>query len=270
MPEDEDENTKETKRTATFATRTNPHVVEDDKGVRYLRLTPDSCNQSAYDTRSPHRLVFEYMKAVVAACAAVPDPRRILLIGLGGGTLAMFLRRKLPDARIDIIEIDYRVAKLAKEAMGFKPDENMRVIYADAARELDPMHYGRTREHYDLIVIDAYGPMAPAEAIATGKFYRSCRAHTAQGGAVICHLWSTYCNPDFERMKHAFNDTFLETRCLRPKGASRVLVGFPEVQDAYLPPPHRPRDALWFVPRFDALRERWKLRFDAVKTMEWR
>ena len=46
-------------------------------------------------------------------------PCRVLCIGLGGGTLPLFLAHHFPGMVIDVVEIDPVVIAAAQEAMGF-------------------------------------------------------------------------------------------------------------------------------------------------------
>ena len=44
---------------------------------------------------------------------------RVLCIGLGGGTLPLFLQHHFPGMQVDVVEIDPIVLAAAEEAMGF-------------------------------------------------------------------------------------------------------------------------------------------------------
>ena len=65
------------------------------------------------------------------------DPRRFLVVGLGGGTLPMFLRKHYPNATIDAVDIDPEFVDTAKNFLRFREDELMRAHIADGRQFRD-------------------------------------------------------------------------------------------------------------------------------------
>ena len=59
-------------------------------------------NQTCTDLRDPKLLVFAYVRMVFAGLLVHPHPRKILVIGLGGGSIPTALSELFPDAGIDI------------------------------------------------------------------------------------------------------------------------------------------------------------------------
>ena len=72
------------------------------------------------------RLVFDYTRMMMAALYLNPSPQRVLIIGLGGGTLPGALQKILPAARIDAVEIDPAVVRVAGKYFGFVPGRQTR------------------------------------------------------------------------------------------------------------------------------------------------
>src|ERR1044072_8605383 len=70
--------------------------------------------QSCIDTRHPDRLVMRYPQMMLGALFVNPAPQSVLIVGLGGGTLPRALRKVLPNVRIDVVEIDPAVVRVAK------------------------------------------------------------------------------------------------------------------------------------------------------------
>ena len=73
-------------------------IVEDERNLRCLKFTlvRENSRQTCMDRNDPQRLVFDYAKMTLSALLLKPDPERILIIGLGGGTLPMALRDICP------------------------------------------------------------------------------------------------------------------------------------------------------------------------------
>lgn len=88
---------------------------------------------------------------------ATTPPRSILLLGLGGGTVARQCRYMFPAANITAVEADKDIITLARRAFGVR-DLGVRVIW-DRAEEF----LVRTRQRFDVIIEDAW-PMGPGQA----------------------------------------------------------------------------------------------------------
>jgi len=73
---------------------------------------------------------------MVLGLAFVEQPKRVLIVGLGGGTIPSLLRKHYPKMTIDVVDIDPDVVAVAKKYFGFHEDDAMHVRVADGA----PVH----------------------------------------------------------------------------------------------------------------------------------
>lgn len=78
--------------------------------------------QSAMNLRYPDLLSLAYTRKMMAFLLFNPTPARILLLGLGGGSLAKFCYRCLPDTQITAVEVNPRVIAL-REAFRIPADD---------------------------------------------------------------------------------------------------------------------------------------------------
>jgi spermidine synthase len=108
-----------------------PFLIED-QGVRALHFAPDQV-QSAMRIEAPYALSFRYTREMMGCLLFVPKPREVLLLGLGGGSLAKFCWRHLPDARIAVVENDPFVVALRDEFLVPPDDSRFHVHVGDAA-----------------------------------------------------------------------------------------------------------------------------------------
>ena len=69
-----------------------------------------------------------YTRKMMAFLMFNSQPRRILQLGLGGGSLAKFCYRYLPDASITVVEIDSDVLALRDEFQVPADDARFRVV----------------------------------------------------------------------------------------------------------------------------------------------
>ncbi len=107
----------------------------------YVRIHSDSISlhfeneyvQSLMSCHNPDRLEIPYTKTMMAFLLAKPQPEHILMIGLGGGSLAKFCYKHLPNTRITVVEINSDV--IALRYLFNVPDDGdrFRVVCADGA-----------------------------------------------------------------------------------------------------------------------------------------
>jgi spermidine synthase len=111
-------------------------------------------NQTCMNTADPERLVFEYAKMSFAGLLLNPNPRRVLIAGLGGGSLPSALTTLFPEAQIDVIEIDQAVVNVAKEFFDFEETDQVSVIVNDA--RVYVKRAALLEKKYDLVILDAF------------------------------------------------------------------------------------------------------------------
>jgi spermidine synthase len=117
-------------------------VPEEENGLRVLRFEQYGARQSVAKSGDPAYLGLPYAKVVFVGLALCEEPRRVLVVGLGGSTLPMFLRRHYPNAAIDAVDIDPEVVRVAKQFFGFREDGIARA-YLPPADRLGRMQFGR-------------------------------------------------------------------------------------------------------------------------------
>lgn len=113
---------------------------------------PANIRQSCLNLDNPNLLVFDYSKMMLATLYLKPTPQKILIIGLGGGSLPNALIKLLPSVQIDIVEIDKDVAAIAEQYFLFKPSGNVKIFIEDGFEFVQKAK----AESYDLIFIDAF------------------------------------------------------------------------------------------------------------------
>jgi spermidine synthase len=158
-----------------------PFVIED-QGVRALHFAPDQV-QSAMRLDAPDALNFRYTREMMGVLLFRPDPREILMLGLGGGSLAKFCRRQLPDARITVVENDPWVVALRDEFLVPPDGPGFRVVTGDGAD-----YVARCEDQPDLMLVDAFDLHGYAPSIASPGFYALAREALARDGVLVANL----------------------------------------------------------------------------------
>ena len=145
-------------------------------------------NQSCLDVRRPQRMVLAYTQMMMAALLFGPPPQRILVVGLGGGTLPTALGEIYPDAEQDIVEIDPAVVNVAQRHFGFTPSAGLKVHVEDArVFTRRALAAGNT---YDLIMLDAFGADYIPEHLMTREYLADTKALLADDGALAANTFA--------------------------------------------------------------------------------
>lgn len=195
--------------------------ISEEAGVRYLHFGSPWV-QGAMRLRHPDALELEYTREMLT-CLLWRDwalwPREILLIGLGAGSLAKFLYRHLPRARLRAVEIDSRIPAHAERHFGLPVDPSRLTIdIADGS-----IFVQQSREQFDLILVDGFDHRARAGALDTPTFYRDCLARLKPGGVMATNLFGNVRGFDksLRRVEAAFDGRVL---ALPPGEMGNVIV----------------------------------------------
>jgi spermidine synthase len=161
-------------------------VVEDGR-VRSLHFGSRS-RQSALFLDRPEALVLAYTQSMMASLLLHSAPRRVLLVGLGGGSLARFLLHHYPDCHIDAVELRPRVVELAHGYFRLPEDDARLTIIPGEGRQF-LTHAALRHSDYDLILVDAFHGTGMAEEVAEADFFAAARGRLADEGALAVNLW---------------------------------------------------------------------------------
>ncbi|MAT83472.1 MAG: spermidine synthase [Gammaproteobacteria bacterium] len=167
------------------------NIVIDKRGpVLCLQFSVrrDQRNQSCMNERKPKEMVFDYARMMMASLLIEPEPKRILTLGLGGGTLPMALDEIFPEVRQDVVEIDPAVVRVAREYFRFAPSERVNVFAQDG--RVFVKRAATQGETYDLIMLDAFNGEYIPEHLMTREFLEEVRALLAPGGVVAANTFS--------------------------------------------------------------------------------
>jgi spermidine synthase len=150
--------------------------------------------QSRMSLRDPDALVLKYTRTMMGCLLFNPAPERIAMIGLGGGSLAKFCHRHLPQAIIDVVEVNPRVLQLRDDFMIPPDDARLSIQLADGAEFVRRLEL---RQTLDLLLVDAYGPGGIPEHLCTAEFHGDCLRSLRAGGVAVFNLFHGF--PDYER-----------------------------------------------------------------------
>ena len=162
----------------------------DVRALTFVRDNGQEAVQSRINLTAPHTLMSPYARGMFASYLYQPQPRRILIVGLGGGAMVHFLTHHEPQAHIDAVEIDPAVVRIADQYFGACSGGNLRVHTADAVAFIES-----TADRYDLILMDAFlRPSGGTDAtgvpaqMKTLAFLNRLKQTLAPGGVVAFNI----------------------------------------------------------------------------------
>lgn len=157
--------------------------------------------QSRMLKSDPDRLLLDYTQTMMGFLLFQPKPRSIAMIGLGGGSLAKYCRRKLPDADFTAVELLAEVIALRDE-FGIPPDgPKFRVVCANGAdyvrSEVPPV---------DVLLVDGFDSGGQPEELCSVAFYDACYAKLTEAGVLAVNLCAD--DPAYDAYERRIADAF--------------------------------------------------------------
>lgn len=139
--------------------------------------------QSRMLKAEPERLVLDYTRTMMGFLLLQPNPQRIAMIGLGGGSLAKYCRLKLPDSDFTAVELSPEVIAL-RHQFGVPDDsDRFRVLCTDGAefvrREFDAL---------DVLMVDGFNSNGQPPQLCSAEFYENCQGALRAGGILVVNL----------------------------------------------------------------------------------
>lgn len=148
----------------------------------------DQRNQSCFEKNRPLRMVFPYTRMMMAALLLNPQPKRALVVGLGGGTLPIALANIYPEIEIDAIEIDPAVIRVAEDFFNFTTNKRLRVHAQDA--RVFTKRALRRGDKYDLVILDAFNGEYIPEHLMTQEYLEETKALLSENGVVASNTFT--------------------------------------------------------------------------------
>lgn len=196
--------------------------------------------ESRMDVADPSRLVLPYARSMFVSYLFAPEPERVLLIGLGAGSMVRFLERFDSKVQIDAVDIDPVVLDVARDYFGTRESERVHLIAADGFDFV-----ARAEAVYDVIYLDAFlKPMTAEGATAdaatdvdasgvprrlkTIETYRKMQSKLRPGGVIVVNLHYMTLNDDVATLREALGRGHLFDV---PGTGNYILVGTSSADD---------------------------------------
>jgi spermidine synthase len=206
-------------------------LYEGDSIYNHIRITQDGqerCmlfgryrdeRQTCLDMSKSDISVFEYTGMMFVGFLFQPESKDVALIGLGGGYVPTVFNLHLPDIRLDTIEIDPLVYKLAGKFFSLKETAMQKFIIADGRQYLK-----KTNRRYDQLWIDAFNTDYIPVHMTTREFLQLAKSRLTQNGIVLQNVHNT--NRLFDAQVATFRAVFRQVFIFNgTRSGNAIVVG---------------------------------------------
>lgn len=231
-----------------------PYLL-DDGDTRSL-LFSLAFVQSSMRVAAPETLDLAYTRLMMAFVLFHTNVGRLLLLGLGGGSLVKFIRRHLPAVVITAVEADARVLAF-RDAFLLPPDDaRLQTVVADGARFV--AERTDSADTFDVILVDAFEVGGAAESISNAQFYADARRRMSPRGVLVANLAGEAAErrAHLELMRETFADNVLVVAA--EDGCNHVAFTF---RDAAFEPRWK-----WIASQARAFQSRYGIDFPKIAT----
>ena len=181
------------------------HIIVAEDGVaRYLRF--DRSLQSGMYLADPFDSPFLYAAYMHLGLLFRPQATRVLMVGLGGGSVQKRFRRDYPQMTIAVAELDPKVVEVAQRYFAVRDDPRLRITVQDGR-----LFLRKVDQKYDMILLDAYFAESIPFHLTTSEFVHLAHTRLAPGGIVVSNLIGALEGPQsalFRAMYKTFATTF--------------------------------------------------------------
>jgi spermidine synthase len=183
--------------------RLNQPVYQEDSPYQQVRIREDDLFRYLVLDRTFHATMWKadpvwlflpYSQLMVSSLALASEPKRGLILGHGGGSIAKWLARNWPALEVDVVEFDPTVVRMAEEFFDYHAPANHHVSVKDGRAFLNG-----TDHTYDVMWIDAFARDMIPFHLTTVEFFSLVRAHLNPDGVVAVNLASSGTEGDLAR-----------------------------------------------------------------------
>jgi spermidine synthase len=199
-----------------------PIEVVDEAAARTLHFGTVA-RQTTMFRRAPAKLALAYTHCMMASLLFMPQPRSVLILGLGGGALVRFLLDSFAACRIEVVERRLKIIEIARDYFGLPQDDRLKVHWCDAEEFLAQGKKGRG---FDLVLVDLHDSQGMAPVTRSPFFFETCRRHLAPAGILAANLWGGGDQAETRLMQRRLVAAFPQRVLHLPVAAKRNRVAF--------------------------------------------
>ena len=145
-------------------------------------ITGPGGTQSAVYRDGSDKLVF-WDPNQMAELTKLKKPTSVLMLGGGAFTLPQYLSEQLPNAQIDVVEIDPELLEVSKDYFHYENPSNVTEIFTDART-----YVNQSKKRYDVILVDVYGDASIPFSLMTKEYGKAVAGLLKPDGMLIANV----------------------------------------------------------------------------------
>ena len=176
--------------------------VSEMDGVRSLYLGSETV-QSAMRVKAPYELELAYSRGMMMFLLFMKQPKEVLMIGLGGGSIPKYIHHFLPEMQVRAVEINPRIIQTARSHFYLQDDdETLKVIEADGV-----VYLQENANTADVLLLDIFDSQGVPPELYNQSFFDDCAEALHLDGMMAVNLWGSDRNFDIylHRIEHSFH-----------------------------------------------------------------
>ncbi|WP_298768237.1 spermidine synthase [uncultured Shewanella sp.] len=200
-----------------------PLIVLDNKEVRILAFAEND-EQSKLLKLTPHVPQHTYLQAMLLVLLFC-QPKRVMILGLGGGGLIHALKHFDAGIKITAVELREQVIHLSKRFFQLPQSKKLTLINQDASVFLAENDHKKV----DVIFADIYGAEGVDEAQLSLHFIALCSKNMKENGFLVLNCWKEH-SQNLSLLSH-LQIHFSDVRACLTGGGNWVIIASKQPQN---------------------------------------
>jgi spermidine synthase len=172
--------------------------------------------QSEMSSSDPNALMLSYTRTVTGFLLFNSSPKRIAMIGLGGGSIAKWYYYRLSEADITVIEINPKVIALRKVFRIPSDNHRFHVLQGDGAD-----YVAETSDAPEVLIVDGFDNSGQPPQLCSQEFYDDCYRALDANGVLVVNVCGKDDGLSIARIRRSFHQRVLVV--LPEDGTNRIV-----------------------------------------------
>jgi len=198
-------------------------TVLDDGQFRILSFAKGD-EQSKQKLSTPFVLQHEYTQAMMLVLL-FKQPKRVTILGLGGGCLLSTLHHHIAGINITAVELRPSVIDIAERFFRLPKGKKVTIIEQCANQYLDR----NDQKKVDILFTDIYNTKGMDESVLQQRFIEQCNRNIKDDGWLVLNCWSEHTN--HPELIESLREYFLDIRALDTGCGNWVLLASKSFQE---------------------------------------
>ena len=203
----------------SIETATDTIEVRENKRYRWMCFDKDVI-QTLINRKEPHDLTLGHISILMYVFNFFKAPKKILMMGLGGGALIHAIKHQYPNVHTTSVEISEAVIQLAKEFFYLSDNsEHYDIIHADINEYIT-----RSKSKFDITFIDMYAQGKMPKFYFQKKFHTAMKQKLKVSGVAVYNLLCDSAD-NFESIVKLIREVFhSQTLCIPVDNYHNVIL----------------------------------------------